>query len=143
MVTKIKVQPLSMHKDKTSMCLKVEQNKEWLDAILSDDKNTIELTLKNCEEEQKDKYLNGYFEFAKNNLPVKNCACELDKGGKFTFSHCWLMAVAFGSGGVAESFIRHGCNVLTTDDNGRNAIHCLIYICFMRRDCENEMLKMF
>ena len=142
MVTKTKVQPLSVHKDKTSMCLKVEQNKEWLDAILSDDKNTIELTLKNCEEEQKDKYLNGYFEFTKNNLPVKNCACELDKSGKFTFSHCWLMAVAFGSGGVAESFIRHGCNVLTIDDNGRNAIHCLIYICFMRRDCEKEMLKM-
>ena len=142
MVTKIKVQPFSMRTDKTSMCLKAEQNKEWLEAILSDDKNTVEFTLKNCEEEQKDKYLNGYFEFVKNNLPVKNCACELDKSGTFTFSHCWLMAVAFGSGGVVKSFIHHGCNVLTTDDNGRNAIHCLIYICFMRRDCEKEMVKM-
>ena len=141
MVRKITVQPVSMDTEETSMCLKVEENKEWLEAILSDDKNAVEYTLQNCEVKQKEKYLNGYFEFVKNNLPVKNCACELDKSEQFTFSHCWLMAVAFGSGSVVESFIHHGCNVLTTDGNGRNAIHCIIYMCFMRTDYENEMLK--
>ena len=142
MVKQIKVRPLSMEMEEQSMCLKVEENKEWFEAILSDEKNTVELMLQNCQAEQKEKYLNGYFKFVKSNLPVKNCSCALDKSKKFIFSNCWLMAVAFGSGSVVESFIHHGCNVLTTDDNGRNAIHCLIYMCFMRRDCENEMLKM-
>ena len=141
MVRKITVQPVSMDMEERSMCLKFEENKEWFEAILSDDNNTVEYMLQNCEIKQKEKYLNGYFEFVKNNLPVKNCACELDKSENFTFSHCWLMAVAFGSGNVVETFIRYGYNVLTTDGNGRNAIHCLIYICFMRKDCENEMLE--
>ena len=122
------------------MHLKADQHREWLEAILSDDKSAVEGILGKIKPDQKDKYLNGYFEFAKSKLPIKKCPCGTDNTEAFIFSHCWLMAVAFGSASVVESLISHGCNVLTTDENGRNALHCLVYIAFMRKDCENEMM---
>ena len=36
--------------------------------------------LEECDQEQKDKYLNGYFEFTKNKLSVKSSKCDLDGG---------------------------------------------------------------
>ena len=74
MTRKIKVQPLVMAVSDAdlSLCLKAEKNQNWFDAIISNNITTIESILEQCDPEQKGKYLNGYFEFTKNKLPVKD-----------------------------------------------------------------------
>ena len=140
-MTKTKVQPMD-DADFQDLCLPAKENQEWLQAICTDDQKEVERILAQSTPEEKNRYLNGYFGFEDSPLPLTACPLECARP-KFTFSHAWHMAVAFGSRDVVRSFIQHGCQVLMVDSKGMNAIHCLIHMNFMREDLEEDMLETF
>ena len=142
----MKVQPFTNKEDHLELILCPKEHENWLQALINDDNQTIESILSKCSSEEKNNYLNGCFEISENEKVSVKSRCPIglkDRDTKESFSHSLHMAVAFGSHQAVKSLIKHECNVLITDTTGRNALHCLIYVSFMRVDIEDEMIEMF
>ena len=135
-MVKIEVQPMNAQ-DRTVQ-LRLEEHATWLDAILTNDPAAVEFILANSDADERYALLNGYFDFS-GSEPLLPASAD-SRENKFTFSHAWHMAVALGSRDVVRSFIQHDCNVLIVDPEGRNAIHCLVYVSFMREELQEETL---
>ena len=145
-MVKLKVKPCTNEQDHLELILRPKEHESWLEALINDDKQAVESILSKCSNEEKNNYLNGCFEVSENEKVSVKSRCPIglkDRDTKESFSHSLHMAVAFGSHQAIKSLIKHECNVLVTNVSGRNAIHCLIYVSFMRVDIEDEMIETF
>ena len=143
---KMKVQPYTNEEDHLELIRCPKEQENWSQALINDDNQSIESILSKCSSEEKNNYLNGCFEVSENEKISVKSRCPIglkEREPTESFSHSLHMAVAFGSHQAVKSLIKHECNVFVTNTNGRNAVHCLIYVSFMRVDIEDEMIEMF
>ncbi len=130
-----KVTPFSDVVRETLFTMDADLHDVWLQAIMDDDVKTVNAILDQCNDMEKRLHTSGHFLFPS--------AKRSEHQQEYSFCNAWHMAVAFGSRDVVRSFIQHGCDVLAVDAEGRNAIHCLVYMSFMREDIRDDMIQIF
>ena len=143
---KMKVKPYTNEQNHLELILRPKERDNWLQALISDDSQSVKSILSKCGSGEKKNYLNGCFEVSEDEKASDKSRCRIglkDRDTKESFSHSLHMAAAFGSHQTVTSLIKHECNVFVTNASGRNVIHCIIYVSFMRADFEDEMIEMF
>ena len=143
---KMKVKPYTKEQNHLELILRPKERDNWLQALINDDSQSVKSILSKCGSGEKKNYLNGCFEVSEDEKASDKSRCRIglkNRDTKESFSHSLHMAAAFGSHQTVTSLIKHECNVFVTNTSGRNVIHCIIYVSFMRADFEDEMIEMF
>ena len=100
--------------------LTLEKDGEFLNALLSNDLNSLRLILMNCNQKKKEAYLQGHFIFDDDH--VSDTLYGKCRHLKLPLAY----AITFGYFELADLLFEEGVDVLQQDCFGNNVIHSLI-----------------
>ena len=118
--------------------LPIEQYEFWLHAIRNSDNQFIKDKLQSVSDAEKTKLLDGNFEF-----PQSSQEKGPPGANKVVFTRAWSIAVSCSSKDVITTFVKHGVNPQTLDNNNNNVLHVLVYTAFFNHEKEGSVQRIF
>ncbi len=129
--------------------LRLPQHHWWIDAIITDDKDTIDNALDENKNDNKSVFelVNGKFIdkdirtgalLSNNDIPLNDRKYVINSD----ITYPWCLAGAYGSRCVVAKFIELGVNIHQRDNQG-NIIHCIILKAYLDPRNEDCMVETF
>ena len=113
---------------------------DWFNAIINNDAEHVEKSLKNAADAEKLKLLNGRFMF---NDKDSSDSKDMHVGMSFRLSRPLHVAIAYTSYDVIATFLKYNVDYGVTDYHGNNVLHTLAHLSQIKPDAEQDMRDLY
>ena len=117
----------------------LETSKEWLQAILNDDIESVENIINNCSQGDRNRLINGMFRFQEDIQSYLTQGIDLKPYALCPVTRPWCIAAVAGAHKVMDALLRYGVDVRQYDENRNNVVHALVYVAFLNPKLEKQL----